>query len=357
MVADQQSSRLLEAGGALNDRPAPEPALFIVGCPRSGTTLLGRMVGAHPDVDMVHETHWIPRPVQEGRGLTPEGSVTPELIPSLFEDRRFVKWFTRWSDRLHIGREELERLAGSGAPVSYASFVSGIFNLQGKVHGKRLVGDKTPDYVRHIATLHVLWPQARFVHLIRDGRDVCLSVMNWRRAPHTAGIFATWAEDPFLTTALWWERNVRLGRGDGRSLGSELYSELRYESLVADPAGACAALCEFLGVPYDDAMLRFHEGRTKTDPGLDAKAAWRPVTRGLRDWRSQMAPEDVERFEAVAGDLLDELGYARAVPRPSAAALEHAARVRQSFDRDIETSTYCRSRGYSFGDTPSATRA
>jgi sulfotransferase family protein len=354
-VTEQQSSGLLEAGGTLKHRPARNPYLFIVGCPRSGTTLLGRMLGAHPDVDMVHETHWIPRQFQEGIGLTPDGLVTPQLIPSLFEERRFVKWFTRWSDRLRVDREDLERLRGSEAPISYAGFVSRIFDLQGEAHGKRLVGDKTPDYVRHIPTLHLLWPEAKFVHLIRDGRDVCLSVMSWKRAPHTAGIFPTWAEDPFLTTALWWERNVRLGREDGGSLGADLYYELRYESLVADPAGACAALCGFLGVRYDDVVLRFHEGRTRTDPGLDAKAAWRPVTRGLRDWRSQMAPEDVERFEAIAGDLLEELGYTRANPRPGAEALEYAARIRQSFDRDVRTSALCRSRGYYRGD-PDADR-
>jgi hypothetical protein len=69
-------------------------------------------------------------------------------------------------------------------------------------------------------------------------------------------------------------------------------------------------------------MLRFHEGRERTEPNLDAKKAWRPVTQGLRDWRSQMSQQDVERFEAATGDLLDELGYERAVPNPVAEALE-----------------------------------
>jgi len=87
-------------------------------------------------------------------------------------------------------------------------------------------------------------------------------------------------------------------------------------------------------LPYDDAMLRFHEGRTKTDPGLDAKHAWLPITPGLRNWRSQMPVEDVERFEAVAGNLLDELGYPRAVPCPRPEALEHASKIRHSIAQD-----------------------
>jgi hypothetical protein len=92
-------------------------------------------------------------------------------------------------------------------------------------------------------------------------------------------------------------------------------------------------LCQFLGVPYDDAMLRFHEGRERTEPNLDAKKAWRPVTQGLRDWRSQMSQQDVERFEAATGDLLDELGYERAVPNPVAEALEPRQRYAKPLPR------------------------
>ena len=74
-------------------------------------------------------------------------------------------------------------------------------------------------------------------------------------------------------------------------------------------------------------MLRFHEGRTRTDPGLDAKASWAPITAGLRDWRCQMSAEDIERFEAASGDLLDELGYPRGAPRPRPETQEHATRM------------------------------
>jgi hypothetical protein len=145
------------------------------------------------------------------------------------------------------------------------------------------------------------------VHLIRDGRDVCLSATSWtRRRESLARRYPTWPEEPVLTAALWWERHVRKGRKGGRPLAPERYLEVRYEALVADPEAACAELCDFLGVRYDDAMVRFHEGRTKIKPGLDAKHAWLPVTTGLRDWRTELPAEDVEGFEAVAGDLLED---------------------------------------------------
>jgi hypothetical protein len=159
--------------------------------------------------------------------------------------------------------------------------------------------------------------------------------LNWNHAYKTAGRYRTWAEDPVTTTALWWERKVRLGRQARQALSPALYYEIRYEDLVAFPADVCARLCNFLGVPYDEAMLRFHEGRTRHEPGLDAKKAWRPITPGLRDWRTQMPPEDAERFEAVAGELLDELGYARAFPRLSPECRARIARLREAFVQEL----------------------
>jgi hypothetical protein len=237
--------------------------------------------------------------------------------------------------QFELSREEFAGLLDSGQPVRYVTFLNGIFSLYGKRKGKQLVGNKTPAYVRRIPTLHALWPEAKFVHLIRDGRDVALSVLNWNHADRTAGRYSTWAEDPVSTTALWWKRKVRLGRQGGQTLPPDLYCEMRYEALVAKPEEECAKLCAFLGVSYDGAMLRFHEGRTQTKPGLDAKKAWLPVTPGLRAWRTQMAPEDVERFEVVAGDLLDELGYPRAVARPSPNVMKQASRICELFTQDL----------------------
>jgi hypothetical protein len=112
---------------------------------------------------------------------------------------------------------------------------------------------------------------------------------------------------------------------------------MRYEDLVSSPDDTCARLCDFLGVPYDEAMLRFHEGRARNRPDLDAKKAWLPITPGLRNWHNQMSPEDVERFEAAAGELLDELGYPRAFPRPSPQCLEQAARLREAFTGELHS--------------------
>src|SRR6266550_1150848 len=93
------------------------PYLFIVGCQRSGTTLLRRIINAHPSIVITPETHWITRYFQRRKGVTPEGFVTPDLIPRLLSYHRFAG--------LEISRDEVERLVRSDEPVSYATFVTG----------------------------------------------------------------------------------------------------------------------------------------------------------------------------------------------------------------------------------------
>ena len=305
---------------------ATNPFVFIVGCPRSGTTLLKRIVDAHPLIAITPETHWVPRFHRKRIGVTDDGLVTSDLVPSLLAYHKF--------GNLRISPQELQEISRDNVAGTYAGFVTRVFDLYGRHQDKQLAGDKTPGYVQDMPLLHELWPAAKFVHLVRDGRDVCLSMLEWDRAHRTAGRAGTWQDDPVSTTAFWWERFVRLGIETGRALGSHLYHEIRYETLVENPREQCEKLCAFLGVPYDESMVQFHEGRTKDDPALSAKKAWRPVTQGMRDWRTQMPPETVERFEAAVGELLDELGYDRACDRVSAEATEHAEALRRRYTAD-----------------------
>src|SRR5262249_37187128 len=147
---------------------------------------------------------------------------------------------------LGLSGRDLKKLVEAGGPAGYASFVSRLFDHYSRVRGKPWVGDKTPNYVRQIPVLHRLWPRAKFVHLIRDGRDVCLSLLDWKRkAARMAELFPTWEEDPVTTAALCWERDVGQGREQGRLLGPEFYYEIRYESLVTRPAEEVQGLCSF----------------------------------------------------------------------------------------------------------------
>jgi hypothetical protein len=315
------------------------PFVFIVGCPRSGTTLLQRILDCHPMVAITPETHWIPRWYEKtgAKGIRPDGTVSRKLVRKLLAFPRFRE--------LGINQGELESLIEPRGTVSYSRFVSALFDLYGAKRGKRLVGDKTPGYARNLDTLHALWPEAKLIHLIRDGRDVCLSVLSWQRAKGwTAGQglarFSAWAESPVCAAALWWDWHVRLAREVGLAFEPGVYTELRYEALVADPPGVCRRLCAFLGIPYEDGMLRLYESRSQEGDAGDEKHPWQPITAGLRDWRVQMPPQDVELFEATTGDLLDELGYPRASPAPRPEVLHYASEARGRCAQEAQSHRY-----------------
>jgi hypothetical protein len=292
------------------------PYVFIVGCQRSGTTLLSRVGDAHTELAILRELHWLPRWWERRVGLTEDGMVTPEFVERLRRHSHFP--------RLELDPADVTTLVEEGGPKPYARLVTDLFNLHGHRRGKPLVGEKTPKYVRHLPMLSQLWPHAKVVHLIRDGRDVALSLLDWSRSDRGGGRYPTWDEDRVMTAAHLWEWNVRLGRETSGRLGPERYHELRYEALVAGPESECTKLCAFLEVPYEPDMLRFHEGQMRSR----SRGPRLPITPALRRWREQMAPEDVARFEAAAGDLLEELGYERATPHASAEHLERATRLR-----------------------------
>jgi len=152
--------------------------------------------------------------------------------------------------------------------------------------------------------------------------------------------FSAWTESPVCAAALWWDWHVRLAGEAGRAIGPGVYAELRYEALVADPTGECWNLCRFLEIPFDEDMLRLYESRAKQPDAGDEKHPWQPITPGLRDWRSQMSPQDVKLFEAAAGSLLDELGYPRANAAPRPEALHYALEARERCSQDAQSHRY-----------------
>ncbi|MGE5194005.1 MAG: sulfotransferase family protein [Deltaproteobacteria bacterium] len=288
---------------------AANPYLFVVGCPRSGTTLLQRMLDHHPQLAVANDTHFIPRCIEktvpEAIPLAVRGAdltLTAELIDAVKSYHRFP--------RLGLSPDSVDQAAR--ASRTYRQFVSALYAAYAKQHDKALAGEKTPDYVRHIPLLHGLFPAARIVHIIRDGRDVALSTLEWATAEKGPGKFDLWRTEPVAVCALWWRWLVGSGREAGRKLSPACYFEVGYEDLLAHVKARLCSLSAFLDLSYSPEMAAYHEGKSRSQPGLSAKKAWLPPTQGLRDWRTQMADRDVALFEALAGDLLADLGYDRA---------------------------------------------
>ena len=202
-----------------------------------------------------------------------------------------------------------------------ADGIRAIYRSYADVQGKARYGDKTPSYMQELDLLERIFPDAQYVHLLRDGRDAALSFLAMRRRPR----FNLARPRGLATFASQWRLEVEGARELGRRI-PERYHELRYEDLVREPKPELERVCEFLGLEFEPAMLAYHEGvdaSTLQDHPLLAK----PPTIGARRWQEQMIPADVQVFEAVAGPLLSELGYERAYPQPTGRARAYAAAV------------------------------
>jgi hypothetical protein len=314
---------------SLLDQESVNPYLFVVGVPRAGTTLLQRMLDAHPQLSVINEAYWLGRDFRQRPGVIREGLATKKLVRKLLAIPKFRQ--------MRVTEAELLKILKKAKPVRYERFASLIVDLYAKRCGKPLVGDKTPSYVARMSYLHEMWPRARFVHIIRDPRDVCLSMLDWDRGERNAGRYGTWEMDPIVSSALLWRRGVSVGREAGAALGPDLYHELRYEDLVTAPADQLRMICGFLDLPYAEAMLNYHRGRTGK-PWRSSKAQWLPPTPGLRDWESEMAQADEERVEAAVADLLVGLGYPSRLERCSAKAVERVAAVCEVFTAQLRAS-------------------
>ncbi|MGI9019983.1 MAG: sulfotransferase family protein [Solirubrobacterales bacterium] len=287
------------------------PVPFIVGVPRSGTTMLRLMLDAHPEMAIPPETYFVTNLIEAGDG----GAGAEQLANVLVGHRR-------WDD-LGIDEGELRsRLAAIGRP-SGGDAVRTAFELYAESRGKPRWGDKTPAYLTNLAEIHGALPEVRVVHIIRDGRDVVLSVMRMPepdrplRRPDTIGL-----------AAKRWSKRIERARRQAERLPH--YMEVRYEDLVTDPEPVLRSVCEFVELPWEAGMLDYHsaagERLEEMNRALDARgglpkqsaegrvaphalAAEPPKRDRVGVWRTEMTAEQLAEFEAEGGEMLRELGY------------------------------------------------
>ena len=282
------------------------PAPFIVGVPRSGTTLLRFMLDAHPEVSIPPETGFFP----SLETFDPVGADARE---------RFLRWIVatpNWVD-FHVDPAALSLVLDTLEPFDVASAVRTFYRVYAARFGKRRWGDKTPVHGPHLASIHRLLPEARFVHLVRDPRDVAASVRGLWFAPGADA--RSLAED--------WRDRILAIRAAAEQIPH--YVEIRYEDLIVRTTDVLGRLAEFLELPYDRRMedysrgahlrLAEHEGRFREDGSVLISKAERlrnqrlttrpPDPTRIGAGRSAWSRDELSVFEAVTGDLLEAFGY------------------------------------------------
>jgi hypothetical protein len=266
------------------------PPLIILGVGRSGTTLLRVMLDRHSELAIPYETFFVPQ-LAHRHGRRPQ---LDAFLDDLGRLRTLYDWGIRPED---VGPRLREGMTTSEA-------IATIFETYAERHGKPRWGDKTPLYMQQLPLLERLFPDATWVHLVRDGRDAALSFLELPEG--FSG--KTWALPRTVPQfAARWRSEILPARRLGRHAGGR-YLELRYEDLVAEPEGELHRICEHGSLPWEPGMLD-HTRVSDAANMPEHRNLAQPPTPGLRDWRSQMSREDALGFEQVAGDVLRSSGY------------------------------------------------
>jgi hypothetical protein len=289
-----------------SDAAAPATPFFILGCPRSGTTLLRFMLDAHPAIAVTPETHYVQTCLPASVRATAAGRVSASAA---------LDAFVRGPALARMGIDEADLRAAVGDDVRDAwQPLRAAMQLHARRRGAALVGEKTPDHALHWRALANGFPDARFVFVERDPRAVASS---WRRT--------SWNARTPVEIAERWRRHAMALRAARRALRERCVA-LRYEDLVRDPEAVLRSVCRLLGAAFDPCMLDFHERRgahlrqqagaeDAADEGRDNPLVHTPPDPRRADAWHDECPADVVRIvESVCSRTMKAAGYAPQTP-------------------------------------------
>jgi hypothetical protein len=261
------------------------PPIFVLGSYRSGTTLLFKLIRDYLDVGFGRDNG---RFVRFKKLLGHYGDLSQDqnlrtLIDDVFDDADFRHRFKGLSP-------DPEPLMAAMEARTFAELVRSTYASYALMQGRKRWGGKTPEYVLHVPELLDLFPDVKLIHIIRDGRDVALSLfrMPWG-APRNC-----------YAAAIFWKEWVSSAQSFGEALSPDGYLEVKYEHLLMNPADVFRKIIGFgqFEGDRDQIIDRFRQG---------VEATLRRDNFGK--WKQALSPSQVRIFEQVAGDKLAELGY------------------------------------------------
>jgi hypothetical protein len=291
-------------------KSSAEPMPIIVGAPRSGTTLLRFMLDSHSRIAIPPET-----------GFLCESSIIQRS--DRISCHEFYKIVTNYPPEMPCWRDfQIPKKIFWDALSQIQSFTIAegfrtFYRVYASHFNKSRWGDKTPTYCFHLRDIETVLPEAHFIHIIRDGRDVALSLrQTWFSPGNDIHILATYWNDCVVSA---------------QKQGSDCrhYLEVRYEDLVRNTRWVLKKICAFLSLPYDRAMERYHErtplrlrehqSRLSSDGTLVVSHQQRlkqqymtqfpPDASRIFIWKEMMSLGEQQIFASIAGELLNNLGY------------------------------------------------
>lgn len=260
--------------------------VFVIGFPRSGTSMTCRLLRRYLKVSFGTESQFIIRYLQrlpQFGNLNDIGNVR-RLMYAISTERFFARSRANWGFVFDV-----EKALGALTERTYAGVLHAIFGQLAEHNGMARWGDKTPAYNRNLRELDRLFPDAQFIHIVRDGRDVALSAQKEGFGPKNA-----------CQAASHWKRAIGSIRAFSNGIPADRFIEVRYEDLLARPVSVLETLSDFMGIDDRSGALRSY---------IRTHVAQEIAADNFNKWRDAFSRRDLERFEGVAGDVLSRFGY------------------------------------------------
>lgn len=299
-----------EPSAQRNPRRTSERPVFVVGCPRSGTTLLYHSILSSGNFAIFPF---------EFNAFNILGRKFPNL-ESLKERRGLIEFFVRTENFRVTGLEKAEiesRILSDCRNTG--DFLRIVMEEMCRKQGARRWAEKTPAHLLHVRQIKRQIPDALIVHVIRDGRDAALSMANFDRLRQS---YFWECGGSVLSMGVMWEWLVRKGRAAGQMIGRDYY-ELHFEDLVDRPRETLSRLGGFIGHDLDyDRIVKAGVGSVSQPESSFGNQASGGDFNPIGRWKRRFSPEHLARFEAVVGDCLEECGYLLSVPKGQRSAMQ-----------------------------------
>ena len=279
----------------MNLKETADQLFFIVGCPRSGTSLLQVMISNHPDLMLPTETGFYSRIYPKYLGKWGELSDLNNFNYALEEILSCYK-------HLELDTDRIRQLCQSGQP-SWETIFLAILTTFAEKHQVKRVGEKSPNHFRCIGLLKERFPNAKFIHIIRDPRAVILSMKKSLFESKNIG-----------SLCKIWHEAIEIHRKYSERLGSKGYIAVKYEDLVTQPETTLRPICDFLDITFSPQMLEHHKreflGFRDVESQPHMKSTLKPVfTSSLEKWREELSPSQIALIQYVLSDEMYLLGY------------------------------------------------
>lgn len=289
-----------------------EAPFFILANPRSGSSLLRIVCDCNKDLTVPPESGFLVWWKPKYRTVTTREWTQPEMIEQFVTDVLSSKKIETW----HLAKKELSSYILEHRPRNFAEAASLVYYFQAKQRDKDplLWGDKNNYYIHHLEELLAIYPKARFVHLIRDGRDVACSYRNLRQLDSSSAYFPNLPFDIEAISSEWSENNNTI-LTFLEQLPAAQYTTVHYEDMILSLAETCIFLCAFLGVPFDSQMLNYAALNQKNKLEPDETMDWKrktlsnPDAAKINQYKKQLLKDELELFMVGAGDTLKKFGY------------------------------------------------